>query len=80
MVKPRTVGELRNSGYRTLTVKQEMRKNLIEHIRKGEEHFPGIIGFEDTVLPIWRTPSCPGRILSSWASADRRSHASSDRW
>ncbi len=51
MVKPRTVGELRNSGYRTLTVKQEMRKNLIEHIRRGEEHFPGIIGFEDTVLP-----------------------------
>ena len=51
MVKPRTVGELRNSGYRALTVKQEMRNNLIGRIRKGEEHFPGIIGFEDTVVP-----------------------------
>ena len=28
-----------------------MRRNLIERIRKGEEHFPGIIGFEETVLP-----------------------------
>ena len=49
--KARTIGELRNSGYKTLTVKQEMRKNLIGRIRKGEEHFPGIIGFEDSVLP-----------------------------
>ncbi|MEE8370265.1 MAG: magnesium chelatase [Dehalococcoidia bacterium] len=51
MAKPRTIGELRNSGYKTLTVKQEMRKNLIEGIRAGENKFPGIVGFEDTVLP-----------------------------
>ena len=49
--KPRTIGELRDSDYRPLTVKQEMRKNLIEKIRTGEELFPGIIGFEDTVIP-----------------------------
>jgi len=49
--KPRTVGELRRSGYKVLTVKQEMRKNLMQRIRKGEEHFPGIIGYEETVLP-----------------------------
>ena len=49
--KPTTVGELRASGYRVLTVKQEMRKNLIERIRKGEGHFPGILGYEETVLP-----------------------------
>ncbi len=49
--KPRTLGELRGAGYGVLTVKQEMRKNLIERISKGEEHFPGIIGFEDTVVP-----------------------------
>jgi magnesium chelatase subunit I len=49
--KPRTIGELRASGYRVLSVKQEMRKNLIARIEKGEEHFPGIIGYEDTVLP-----------------------------
>ncbi len=49
--KPRTLGELRRSGYRVLTVKQEMRKNLIERIKEGQELFPGIIGYEDTVLP-----------------------------
>lgn len=49
--KPRTVRELRSSGYRPLTVKQEMRKNLVRRIERGEEHFPGIIGYEDTVLP-----------------------------
>lgn len=49
--KPRTLGELRASGYKLLTVKQEMRKNLIEKIHKGEAHFPGIIGYEETVIP-----------------------------
>jgi magnesium chelatase subunit I len=49
--RPRTVGELRESGYKVLSVKEEMRKNLIQKIRKGEELFPGIIGYEDTVIP-----------------------------
>ncbi len=49
--KPVTISELRSSGYTPLTVKQEMRKNLIRRIESGEEHFPGIIGFEETVLP-----------------------------
>ena len=49
--KPRTIRELRNSDYKPLSVKQEMRKNLIARIQKGETHFPGIIGFEETVLP-----------------------------
>ena len=49
--KPRKIAELRSSGYQTLSVKQEMRKNLINHIQKGEGHFPGIVGFENTVFP-----------------------------
>jgi magnesium chelatase subunit I len=49
--RPRTVGELRRSGYRVISVKEELRKNLIEKVRRGEELFPGIIGFEDTVIP-----------------------------
>jgi magnesium chelatase subunit I len=49
--RPRTIGELRESGYRVLTVKEELRKNLIQKIRMGEELFPGIIGYEDTVIP-----------------------------
>ncbi len=49
--KPRTIGELRRSGYKVVSVKEELRKNLIEKVRRGEELFPGIIGFEDTVIP-----------------------------
>jgi magnesium chelatase subunit I len=49
--KPTTLGELRSSGYKSQTVKQELRRNLIEKMRKGEELFPGILGFEDTVIP-----------------------------
>lgn len=49
--RPRTLGELRESGYRVLSIKEELRKNLIQKIRDGEELFPGIVGYEDTVIP-----------------------------
>ena len=49
--KPKTLGELRSSGYKVQTVKQEMRRNLIDKMRKNEDVFPGIFGFEDTVIP-----------------------------
>ncbi len=51
MNQPRTFGELRRSGYQPLSVKEEMRKNLADRIRKGEELFPGIVGYEDSVIP-----------------------------
>ena len=50
-VRPRTIGDLRESGYETLPVKAEIRKNLIRRIRKGETLFPGIVGFDDSVIP-----------------------------
>jgi magnesium chelatase subunit I len=49
--KPRTLGELRRSGYKVLSVKEELRKNLIEKIRTGEPLLPGIVGYEDSVIP-----------------------------
>jgi len=49
--KPRTIGELKAVGYRVLPVKAEMRRNLMAKMRKGEGLFPGIIGYEDTVIP-----------------------------
>ncbi len=49
--KARTIKELRNAGYKPVTVKQEMRRNLVRRIEEGQAHFPGIIGYEDTVLP-----------------------------
>jgi magnesium chelatase subunit I len=48
---PRTVGELRASGHRFRTVKQELRENLLARMRAGEPRFPGIVGYEDTVIP-----------------------------
>jgi len=48
---PCTVGALRDSGYRVLSVKEEMRKNLIAKIRRRVELFPGIIGYDQTVIP-----------------------------
>src|SRR5213594_5136091 len=51
MSKPRTIGELRASGYQPKTVKQELRDNLIARIRKGTALFPGIVGYEESVLP-----------------------------
>ncbi|MDQ3929389.1 MAG: sigma 54-interacting transcriptional regulator [Chloroflexota bacterium] len=49
--KPRTLGELRGSEYQSLPVKEEMRKNLIRKLRDNQPIFPGIIGYEDTVVP-----------------------------
>ena len=51
MKKSFTVGELRQSGYQILSVKEEMRKNLIKKMRNSETLFPGIIGFERSVIP-----------------------------
>ena len=47
----RTIGELRASGYEALPVREEIRKNLIAKIRAEEPVFPGIIGFNETVIP-----------------------------
>ncbi|MCS6966653.1 MAG: sigma 54-interacting transcriptional regulator, partial [Candidatus Kapabacteria bacterium] len=49
--KARTLGELKISGYRPLSVKEELRRNVIEKLRHREPLFPGIIGFDDTVIP-----------------------------
>jgi magnesium chelatase subunit I len=51
MDRARTVGELRASGYRIRSVKDEMRNNLIRKLRTGEPLFPGIVGYDETVIP-----------------------------
>lgn len=48
---PTTIGELRQSEYRVLPIKEELRKNLICKIESDEELFPGVVGYEHTVLP-----------------------------
>ena len=51
MERPRTLGQLRESGYRPRTVKHELRANLIAKLRSGQTLFPGIVGFDRTVIP-----------------------------
>jgi magnesium chelatase subunit I len=48
---PRTLRELRAARYQTLPVKDELRRNLIKKLRSGERLFPGIVGYQDTVIP-----------------------------
>ncbi len=46
---PASLGELKNSGYEIIPVKEEIRKNLILKLTNGEPVFPGLIGYEETV-------------------------------
>lgn len=51
LTQVRTLGALKASGYRPRSIKDELRQNLLEKIRRREKIFPGIYGFDDTVLP-----------------------------
>ena len=51
MEHPTTIAQLRQSEYRVLPVKEEMRKNLVRKIKAGEALFPGIIGYDASVIP-----------------------------
>ncbi len=46
-----TLGQLKASGYQYKSIKEEVRQNLIKKLRAGEETFPGIVGYEDSVIP-----------------------------
>jgi magnesium chelatase subunit I len=50
-VRPTTLQQLRASGWKTKTVKQEIRDNFLRMLNAGEELFPGIIGYDNTVIP-----------------------------
>ncbi|HVX50739.1 MAG TPA: hypothetical protein VHB48_11315 [Chitinophagaceae bacterium] len=49
--KIKTLGELKKNGYKPQNIKDEIRKNLIEKIQHKENPFPGILGYEDSVIP-----------------------------
>src|SRR6266446_563081 len=50
-VRPSNLRELRDSGWASKTVKQEIRDNFLRMLQQGDELFPGIIGYENTVIP-----------------------------
>ncbi|UXP32386.1 magnesium chelatase [Reichenbachiella agarivorans] len=47
----KTIGDLKKSGYQSRSIKEELRENLIQSIKKNENPFVGILGYEDTVIP-----------------------------
>jgi magnesium chelatase subunit I len=49
--KPSTLSELRDSGWQSKTVKQEIHDNFLAKLQAGEELYPGIVGYDDTVIP-----------------------------
>ena len=48
---PKTLGELKKSGIPVLSVREEMRKNLVHCLESGQRILPGIIGYDETVIP-----------------------------
>ena len=51
ITKIKTLGALKASGYQPKSIKEEIRRNLIDKLKKQETTFPGIIGYEDSVIP-----------------------------
>ncbi len=51
ITKIKTLGELKKTGYRNRSVKEEIRENLIRKLKNKEATFPGILGYEDSVIP-----------------------------
>ena len=51
MTRPSTLGELVASGWESVPVAEELRRNAIDRIRKGESVVENVMGYEDTVLP-----------------------------
>src|SRR5438874_8165392 len=51
MSRPATLGQLRESGWESLPVKEEVRRNAAAKVKAGEPMFPGVLGYDDTVLP-----------------------------
>lgn len=48
---PQTFGELKTSGYQSVSVRDELRANLIKKLKRSEKLFPGIVGYDETVIP-----------------------------
>ena len=61
--EPATLGQLRSAGHVNRSTKAEIAGNLLERLRSGEPAFPGIVGFDDSVLPELETALLAGHDL-----------------
>jgi magnesium chelatase subunit I len=67
---PTTLGQLRAAGHAQKTVKAELRDNLLARLAAGEDRFPGIVGFDETVLP--QVGRCSRATTSSCSASEDR--------
>ena len=67
------MAQLRATGHQLRTVKEEMRENLLSALRAGEDAFPGIIGFGQTVLPQLERAIIAGHDVILLGERDRKS-------
>jgi magnesium chelatase subunit I len=51
VLRPQTLGELREQDYRSRSVKEELRANMLRQLASEQPVFPGIVGYDDTVIP-----------------------------
>ncbi len=71
----KTIGELKASSYQVVPVREEMRNNLIAKIKAEEMVFPGIIGFDQTVIPQLENAILAGQDVILLGRGDRPSRA-----
>jgi len=64
MSNPSNLEDLRNSGWASRPIKQEIRENFLGALQNGDELFPGIIGFEDSAVPHLETALLAGQAKS----------------
>ena len=60
-ILPKTIEDLKNTEYSSRNVKNEIRENLVRKLSAGEDLFPGVHGFNETVIPQIETAVLSGQ-------------------
>ncbi len=75
---PKNLEELRASGWTSRTVKQEIYKNFIDKLALGEPLYPGIVGYDDTVVPELKSRCWLAMIFCSWGKGTSEKSVDAD--
>ena len=73
-----TFGALKSSGYQSKSIKSELRDNLIAALQEGKETFPGMHGYENTVIPQLERAIYPSITSIYWDYVDKEKHGLPD--
>ena len=79
MSEAKTLGDLKKQKIEVLSVRDEMRKNLVRYLESGQRILPGIVGYDETVIPEIENAILSGHhmvFLGERGQDERRDHAS----